>query len=160
MSYENDYGHERKKEEGREEGGGIGHASLAKLPACPLRRRCRPSLTNFSRRTDGRNGVTRVFLLFRPRRRSHAYLFLSIWDPEFLLMHQAIGMILYNTVSIIRTGSGPRSMRRQQVPSRPRPASSIPYQSLSRFSRSGAHYVMIAAGGGRERERCAMTNWE
>ena len=75
------------------EGGGIGHASLAKLPPPSF-----PDQFLAARLTDGRrHGVTRVFLLFRPRRRSHAYLFLFIWDPEFLLMHQAIGMILYDT---------------------------------------------------------------
>ena len=81
MSYENDYGHERKKEEGREEGEGIGHASLAKLPTCPSF----PDqfLAPDGPAEDGRNGVTRVFLPFRPRRLSHAYLFLFIWDPEF-----------------------------------------------------------------------------
>ena len=55
------------------------------LNCLPSRACLRPSLTNFSRRdgpVDGRNGVTRVFLLFRPRRRNHAYLFLFIWDPE------------------------------------------------------------------------------
>ena len=53
---------------------------------------------------------------------------------------------LYNTVSIIRTGSGPRSMRRRQVPPA-LPPGLFHSVSVSRFSRSGAHYVMIAEEG-------------
>ena len=104
-----------------------------------------------ARLTDGRrHGVTRVFLLFRPRRRSRAYLFLFIWDPDFLLMHQAIGMILYDTTKdsqlfergLVHAACGSsRSLS---------PAPGLFHSvsvSLSTRARSGAHYVMIAEGG-------------